>query len=98
MNIHFDVYRGDEDVVISKQGDRLTINGEEFDFSAIPEGALLPASAVKSEFISSARPIERLNGEIHLTLRIPHKENASKERRFLEPIVDAPNGFLELPQ
>ncbi|PRC05092.1 hypothetical protein CQ006_12285, partial [Pseudomonas cedrina] len=38
--------RRDDELVVSKRGDVLTINGESFDFRELPEGAALPSSAV----------------------------------------------------
>lgn len=81
---------------ISKHGDVLTINGSEYDFSVIPDGATLPASAVDCPFLTGG--IERIDGDLHLTLRLPHGGNPSPAVAFPQPIIDPPDGVLELPQ
>lgn len=80
---------------ITKTNDTLTINGESFDFSQLLEGATLPKEAVDCEFIVS--DINRINGEIELTILLPHGANASHEARFPEPINMTSNGRVMLP-
>lgn len=80
---------------ITKTNDTLTINGESFDFSQLLEGATLPKGAVDCEFIVS--DINRINGEIELTILLPHGANASHEARFPEPINMTSNGRVMLP-
>lgn len=81
---------------ISKSGDTLTINGIAYDFSVIPDGATLPAEAVDCEYIMDK--IERIDGELHLTLLLPIGPDASESARFPEPIINPTDGTLELPQ
>lgn len=78
-----------------RAGDTLTINGDAFDFSPIPEGGLLPREAVECEWLAS--DVERLDGEIHLTLILPHGPNAPEETRFPEPIHVTDDGPVALP-
>jgi len=80
----------------SRQGDALTINGEVFDFTAIPEGATLPAEAIVSEWLSG--DIERINGEIVLTLLIPVTEKSTAKANFPSPLINPANGVLEFPK
>ena len=84
----------DNGLQISKAGDVLTINGVEFDFSQVPDGGLLPQDAVDCEWIVS--DVERVNGELVLTLLLPHGPNASEAARFPEPLVDVPDGVVVL--
>lgn len=86
----------DRTMIVSKSGDALTINGAEFDFSGIPDGATLPADAVDCEFI--AGDVERIGGELHLTLLLPHGSNPSHAVAFPTPIANPPDGQLELPK
>lgn len=88
-------YRHDA-LTVSRQGDILTINGTAFDFSAIPDGATLPASAVDCEFITGN--IERIGGVIHTSLILPHGPNPSQAVAFPAPLINPPDGVLELPQ
>lgn len=82
-------------IAASVAGDVLTINGESFDFSPLPEGATLPAGAIDSpHFIG---PVERIDGELHLTLRFPHGFDASEALRFPEPIHMTSDGPVLFP-
>lgn len=96
MNITFSPQRRDETLAVSKQGDTITINGTPFDFSVIPDGATLPASAVDCEYITGN--IERVNGVLHISLILPHGPNPSQEVAFPVPIINPADGALELPQ
>lgn len=58
-----------EALTIVRRGDVLTIDGERFDFSALPEGATLPAEAVKCDVLAS--DVTRINGQLVLTLMFP---------------------------
>jgi hypothetical protein len=96
MQISLSPQRRDDALVISKSGDVLTINGEVFDFSVIPDGAMLPAAAVSSVYV--AGNIERVSGDLRLTLMLPHGENPPRHVAFPDPILNPPDGILELPQ
>jgi hypothetical protein len=69
MQISYTPQRRDDACEHSFSGDVLTINGENFDFTALPEGATLPRSAVDCEWLVS--DVVRSGGEIHLTLIEP---------------------------
>ena len=87
--------RGDTLNVI-RHGDSLTVNGKVFDFSPLPDGATLPAEAIDCEYIVGS--VERVDGQLRLTLLLPITANASEAARFPEPIIDPADGPLELPQ
>src|SRR5690606_35270510 len=95
MHIKLNPQRRDDSITASKQGDVLTINGESFDFSSIPEGATLPADAIDSDIFSG--PVERINGELHLTLTLPHGPNPSQAVAFPDPITVTQDGPIDLP-
>lgn len=96
MNIKFSPARSDATLSISKQGDALTINGVTYDFSVIPDGATLPASAVDCEYITGN--VERINGVLQISLVLPHGPNPSQAVAFPEPLINPADGVLELPQ
>jgi hypothetical protein len=96
MQIKFNPQRRDDSLAVVKQGDILIVNGTEYDFSAVPEGATLPAEAIDSDLFSG--PVERVNGEIILTLTLPHGPNPSQAVAFPQPITVANDGPVELPQ
>ena len=96
MKIALNPQRRDDALTVSKQGDTLTINGEELDFSQLPDGATLPKYAVGNPFIVS--DVERIDGELHLSLLLPYGRGASNAAKFPEPIINPADGELEFPQ
>ncbi len=95
MQIKLSPVRVDETLAVSRAGDVLTVNGEPFDFSRLPDGATLPADAINSEHFVG--PVERINGELHLTLRLPHGPNPSRAVAFPQPIQVTQDGPVALP-
>ncbi|WP_312537719.1 hypothetical protein [Stutzerimonas nitrititolerans] len=95
MHITLSPVRLDETLTATRAGDVLTLNGEPFDFTQLPEGATLPAEAIASDWIIG--PVSRINGELHLTLRLPHGANPSRAVAFPEPIHVTEDGPIPLP-
>ena len=95
MHITLSPVRLDETLTATRSGDVLTLNGQAFDFGPLPEGATLPAEAIDSEWIVG--PVSRIDGELHLTLRLPHGPNPSREVAFPEPIHVTEDGPIALP-
>jgi hypothetical protein len=95
MHISFAPQRRDDALTVSKAGDVLTLNGDPIDLSDLPEGATLPAQAVDCEWI--AGDIERIAGEIHLTLLLPHGPGPNAAVAFPEPITVAQDGHVAMP-
>ena len=95
MKLIFSPQRRDDVLTVSKSGDALTINGVPYDFSQLPNGATLPKEAIDCEWIVS--DVNRINGEIELTILLPHGANASHEARFPEPIIKNDDGQVVLP-
>ena len=96
MTINLSPQRRDDTLTVTKAGDVLTINGTEYDFSQLPDGGLLPRDAVNCDWLAS--DVERVDGELVLTLLMPHGANASEAARFPEPLVDVPDGEVEFPE
>jgi hypothetical protein len=95
MRIKFSPSLSNRDLAVSVAGDCLTINGQVFDFTQLLDGATLPLSAINSEHFSG--PVERINGELHLTLRLPHGANPPRHVAFPEPITVTEDGPIALP-
>ena len=95
MKITLSPTRRDETLTASKAGDTLKLNGETFDFGPLEEGETLPVDGIDSEWI--AGDVTRTDGELHITLRLPHGANAPEETRFPEPVIDPPDGEVALP-
>ena len=95
MHIKLSPMRHDTPLSLERAGDLLTFNGETVDFAQLPEGATLPQEAIGCEWVRS--DVTRIDGELHLTLRLPHGPNAPHETRFPVPIIDPPDGPVALP-
>lgn len=95
MLIKLTPQRRDETLVVTKVGDLLSLNGVAFDFGPLPDGATLPADAINSPWIMG--DVSRINGEIEITLILPHGADASEAARFPEPIQAIGDGIVELP-
>ncbi|MBD1602473.1 hypothetical protein [Pseudomonas typographi] len=96
MRIKLSPVRRDDAISVVKAGDVLTINGDVFDFSVIPDGATLPAAAVSSEWVCG--DVSRTDGELTLTLILPHGYPYSQEQAFPADITDPADGDIALPQ
>lgn len=95
MRISLSPQRRDDTMTLSKAGDVLTINGEVFDFSSIPDGATLPAEAIACDFI--AGPVERIDGDLHVSLILPHGPEPDEAVAFPADIVNPADGPVALP-
>lgn len=95
MQIKLSPQRLNETLTVSRAGDVLTLNGVEFDFGPLPDGATLPADAIVSDWIVG--DVSRIDGELHLTLRLPHGQNPSRAVAFPEPVTVTEDGPIALP-
>ncbi|MDW9573377.1 hypothetical protein GOA73_08310 [Sinorhizobium meliloti] len=95
MIIDLSPQRRDDVLEVTRAGDALTINGVAFDFSALPDGATVPAGEVPCEWLVG--PVERIAGELHLAFILPHGPNPSQAVAFPAPIVNPPDGLVALP-
>lgn len=94
MRISFTPQRRDDTLTLERTApDRLRINGELFNFGPLNEGDVLPE--VPCEWI--AGPVERIGGEVHLTLILPHGPNPSEAVAFPEPIHVTQDGPVAVP-
>jgi len=94
MHITFSPRRDDRRPAITWQGDVLTVDGEDFDFGALPEGAHLPGKAIASEWIG---PVRRAGGQLYVTLVLPHGADAPPEARFPGPLQLNTPGPVPMP-
>lgn len=79
-------------LTLKKEGDTLTINGVELDFSVIPDGATLPAEGISHPCVLG--DVSRVDGEIHVTVLYHQAVDARQIERFPEPLIGAPDGVL----
>ncbi|WP_244880963.1 tail fiber assembly protein [Pseudomonas taiwanensis] len=94
MIIKLSPVRSDAQLSVFKAGDTLEVNGVALDFSRLSDGATLPAEAVGCEFV--AGPVERINGDLVLTLMLPHSADAPQAARFPVDLYPA-DGQVQLP-
>jgi hypothetical protein len=95
MKINLAPIRMDEQLEVKVNGDSIWLNGEEFDFSPLPDGAILPHGAIDSKWFVGK--VYRINGQIELTILLPHGSNAPHETRFPNPITVTTDGVVDLP-
>ncbi|MFG0506032.1 hypothetical protein ACF8GD_25990 [Pseudomonas putida] len=95
MIINFSPVRMDEALVVYRDEDRLDLNGVVYDFGPLTEKASIPQAAISSKWF--AGEVERIDGELVLTLVLPHGASAPEETRFPRPIRVNENGPITLP-
>ncbi len=96
MKISLAPQRRDDALSLAKAGDVLTINGDVFDFSTLPDGATIPAGTVPCDWIIG--PVERVGGMLSLMLLLPHGPNPPQHVAFPEPIINPDDGEIALPK
>jgi hypothetical protein len=96
MRIILSPQRRDDTLVIVKSGDLLTVNGENFDFSSMGDGDTLPASAINCQWFVDK--VDRVNGQLVLTVLFPNPLNYSLEQAFPNDLINVPDGRVELPK
>ena len=95
MIITFSPMRHDDTLSLSKSGDVLTVNGQAFDFSALPEGASLSCADIESVWF--AGPVERRQGDLHIRLFLPHGPSAPEDTRFPAALACDTDGPVPVP-
>lgn len=94
MRVSFSPIRSDASLEVSISGETLTVNGEAFDFSSLPDGATIPEGTIPTDFIIG--PVERIGGEVNLTLLLPHGPNPKHPVAFPVPVT-VTTGRVPLP-
>lgn len=95
MIIKLSPVRSDDILTLVKNGEVLTVNGEDFNFSQLSEGATLPYGSVSCP--SVIQTVDREGGELILSIIMPHKAYASEASRFPSPLTNVPDGKVVLP-
>lgn len=83
---------------IDVAGEKITVSGMILDLSIIPDGATLPNAREATGCPYIVGDISRTDGEIELTIVLMHKAGASEAARFPQPIINPPDGPVELPR
>jgi len=95
MLINLSPQRRDDTLEVLRSGNALIVNGESFDFSSMGDGDTLPRAAINSEWF--AGNVEKVNGELILTLLFPMPWNYSPEQAFPVPLQNVPDGPVVFP-
>jgi hypothetical protein len=95
MKIILNPQMREDTLTVFKRGDILTVNGEDFDFAPIGEGETLPADAISSFWFLNQ--VDRVDGELVLTLLFPNPWNFSQEQAFPVPLENVPDGPVAFP-
>lgn len=85
MKISFSPKRMDDPLALLVSGDTLVVNEVGYDFSGIPEGATLLREAVDCLWLAS--DVDRIDGEIRLTLILPHGPGADEGDLHPQPVT-----------
>lgn len=80
MKIKLSPARMDEQLDATVSGDIITLNGTRINFGPLLNGETLPNESINNKWI--AGDVHRIDGEIHLTLVLPHGAAAPHETRF----------------
>lgn len=96
MEIKLSPQRRDGALVLSREGETLTINGTIVDMSTIGEGAegVLGDTLCEGWIVGE---VTRSGGHLSLTIVLPHGPTPSDAVAFPAPIIDPPDGPITLP-
>ncbi|GGA65788.1 hypothetical protein [Pelagibacterium lentulum] len=96
MHISFSPQRRDDTLTLERTApNRLRINGELFNFSPMEDGDVIEAGTVPCDWIVG--PVEKIDGEVRLTVRLPHGPSPSQAVAFPEPITVTEDGPIAVP-
>lgn len=95
MKITLSPQRRDDTLTVFKVGDALVLNGEVLDFGPLPEGGTLPFGSVNNPWVAS--DVNRINGQIEVSIILPCAAGASPSACFPAPIITTQDGPVELP-
>lgn len=82
-------------LTVSVSGETVTINGDDFDFSPLGEGEVLPVEAIGTDYIPAA--VTRVDGVLIVPILLPHGANTYPETLFPDDIMDPDDGPITLP-
>lgn len=96
MQITLSPVRSDAALTLERRGDTLIINGVPLDMSGIPDGAVLSLEDV-TDCPWLVSDITRTGGALHLTLMLPHAQDAPPDVLFPAPIHVVGDGPVAVP-
>ncbi len=82
---------------IEKRGGVLIVNGDELDFSDLPDGGDYPAEAIENPMVVGG--VKRVDGEVHIAVLLPYsKPNPPRSVAFPDTLTVASDGEITLPE
>jgi hypothetical protein len=93
--INLSPQRRDDTLTVVKAGNKLTINGELFDFTSMATGDSIPASAIQSPWFDGM--VTKVGNELELTLILPIGPDPTQAQAFPETLRSVPDGAVVLP-
>lgn len=96
FKINLSPQRRDDELSVIIEGSVITINGDELDLDDIPAGATYENGSELHEFLAGP-VIKEKDGDVELTLLLPHGPEPEQYQAFPEPIIDPSDGVLDLP-
>lgn len=82
---------------LNVEGYKLTVNGEEFDFSPLEKGYELSPEAIGSKLFAD-KAVMSADGVLSITLLMPYDEaTATDAIRFPEPVTVTAAGPVDIP-
>ena len=95
MRLTFAPMRSDTVLTLHRAGDILSMNDTAFDFSEVSEDTPLLREDIDCDWLAS--DVTRVDGELQLTLVLPHGGNAPPETLFPTPLDLFEDGIIPLP-
>ena len=95
MRISFSPQRSEASLTIRKSGELLIIGDTSIDFSSIPDGATVQDARRFHAMLRGA--IERIDGEIHVTVVLPIGPAAPEAVRFPSTVTVIADGAIANP-
>ena len=82
-------------LALEKTGDRIRINGDLFNFNGLNDGDRIRRENIPGEWF--AGDVTKTDGEVHLTLILPHGMMPEPWQLFPDDIENVPDGVVDIP-
>ena len=96
MRIILSPVRMDSTLSVYKEDQKLTINGELFDFSPMGEGDTLPDGSVHSEWVVG--DVNKYSDGLELKIVFPIPFDYTQEQAFPVPLENIVDGLVPFPK
>ncbi|MDQ0979423.1 hypothetical protein PUP72_06910 [Pseudomonas synxantha] len=88
----------DGELTASLEGELLTVGEDVLDLSLIPDGYQVKSSDVECKWLAPMSVIERNNGVLSLTLKLPVSADSPEFMRNPEPLAVTREGPVSIPR